>query len=96
MLPRDRDLDVIQAIGMPGGGIQMIGGLAPTQLFIIRKTPCDGQIIIAVDLNRALKDPKARPLVQAGDTLMLRYKPQEEILNFALGSYFLNGIYGRR
>ena len=96
MLPRDRDLDVIQAIGMPGGGIQMIGGLAPTQLFIIRKTPCDGQIIIAVDLNRALKDPKARPLVQAGDTLMLRYKPQEEILNFALGAYFLNGIYGRR
>ena len=105
-LPRDRDLDVLQAIGMSGGplsaggalggGIQSFGGVAPSQLFILRQTPCNGQIIISVDLTRAVKDPAARPLVQAGDILMIRFKPKEEILNFALGGFLLQGLYGRR
>ena len=79
-----------------GGGMQQFGGVSPSQLFILRKTPCDGQIIISVDLNRAVKDPAARPLVQSGDTLILRFKPLEEALNFALGSFLLRSIYGGR
>ena len=114
-LPRDFDIDVLQAMnGMGGvlanglggqqqgggfggnGGMQQFGGVSPSLLYILRKTPCDGQIIITVDLNRAVKDPAARPLVQAGDTLILRFKPQEEVLNFALGTFLLRSIYGGR
>ncbi|MEE3368558.1 MAG: polysaccharide biosynthesis/export family protein [Planctomycetota bacterium] len=117
-LPRDHDIDVLQAMGGMGGaisggmgggqqggggggfggngGMQQFGGVSPSLLYILRKTPCDGQIVITVDLNRAVKDPAARPLVQAGDTLILRFKPQEEVLNFALGTFLLRSIYGGR
>jgi hypothetical protein len=116
-LPRDRDLDVIEAMsfvggahiyggggqgggggGMGGGGMGggfgagSVGGVPPGRLFIIRKTPCNDQVIIAVDLSRAIRDPASRPLVQSGDTLVLQYKPSEEILNFGLGTFFTYGI----
>jgi protein involved in polysaccharide export with SLBB domain len=74
-------------------GAGNIGGVAPGNLFILRKTPCDGQIIIAVDLNRAINNPGARPLVQPGDTLILQYKPIEEVLNFGIGTFFTYGIF---
>jgi protein involved in polysaccharide export with SLBB domain len=113
-LPRDRDLDVIEAMAMVGGshiygghgggggfggggfgggfGASSVGGVPPGRLFILRKTPCNDQIIIAVDLSRAIRDPKSRPLVQSGDTLVLQYKPSEELLNFGLGTFFTFGI----
>ncbi len=75
-----------------GGGAGMVGGVPPGQLFIIRKTPCGDQITIAVDMVRALRDPRSRPLIQAGDMLWLQYKPSEEILNFGLGTFFTYGI----
>lgn len=75
-----------------GGAAQSLGGVSPGQLFIIRKTPCGGQVIIAVDVNRALRDPGARPLIQAGDILILRFKPSEEVLNFGIGTFFTYGI----
>jgi uncharacterized membrane protein YgcG len=78
--------------GGGGIGIGSIGGVPPGRLFIIRKTPCEDQIVIAVDLNRAINDPNARPLVQAGDTLILQYKPAEEIFNFGLGTFFTYGV----
>jgi hypothetical protein len=58
----------------------------------LRETPCDGQITIAVDLARAANSPGARPLVEPGDILILQHKPQEEILNFGLGTFFTYGI----
>jgi len=106
-LPRDYDLDVLGALAIAGQGVggplgqggvgvglspQSIGGAPPGQLFILRKTPCDGQITIEVDLNRAINSPAARPLVQPGDMLILRYKCEEEALNFALGTFFIQGI----
>ena len=66
--------------------------MAPGQLYIIRKTPCGDQITIAVDMVRALRNPRSRPLIQAGDMLWLQYKPSEEILNFSLGTFFTYGI----
>ncbi len=74
------------------GGAAMVGGVPPGQLFILRKTPCNGQITIAVDLSRAMQDPAARPLIQPGDVLVLQYKPFEEAINFALGTFFTFGI----
>jgi hypothetical protein len=75
-----------------GLGVSSVGGIPPGQLYILRKTPCDGQITIAVDLNRAINNPSARPLVQSGDILVLMYKPEEELLNFGLGTFFTFGI----
>ena len=78
--------------GLGGFNVASIGGAAPSQLFILRRTPCDGQITIAVDLNRAIQDPSARPLVMAGDVLLLQYKPIEEALNFSIGTFFTFGV----
>jgi hypothetical protein len=75
-----------------GNAATMLGGVSAGQLFILRKTPCGGQIIISVDMNRAIRDPSARPLIQSGDILILRYKPVEELLNFSIGTFFTYGI----
>tara|TARA_R110002049_G_scaffold27321_2_gene94059 strand:+ start:157385 stop:158827 length:1443 start_codon:yes stop_codon:yes gene_type:complete len=72
-----------------GGGF---GGAAPTQLYVIRKMPCGQEYNISVDLKRALNDPRERILVQPGDTLILRYKCHEEVVNFGLISFFTFGI----
>jgi protein involved in polysaccharide export with SLBB domain len=106
-LPRDYDLDVLGALAIAGTGIggpaasqggggsfspQSIGGAPPGQLFILRKTPCGDQITIAVDLTRAINSAGARPLIQSGDILILRYKCEEEALNFGLGYLLVSGL----
>jgi hypothetical protein len=105
-IPRDYDLDVLGAMAMAGTGLSSrgqggggggfgigsVGGVPPGILYILRKTPCNGQVTIEVDLSEATTDPRSRPLVMPGDTLILRYKPCEEILNFGLGSFFTFGI----
>jgi hypothetical protein len=78
--------------GGGGFGIGTIGGVPPGVLYVLRKTPCNGQITIEVDLARANLDPRERILIQPGDTLILRYKPCEELLNFGLGTFFTFGI----
>ncbi|QDS96722.1 Polysaccharide biosynthesis/export protein [Roseimaritima multifibrata] len=74
------------------GGIGGFGGVPPGQLYILRETECDGQVIIEVDLNKAIMNPRSRPLIQAGDVLILQYKCEEEIVNFGLGTFFTYGI----
>ncbi len=66
--------------------------MPPGRIFILRKTPCNGQINIEVDLARAINNPRERVLIQPGDTIILRYKPEEELLNFSLGTFFTYGI----
>jgi protein involved in polysaccharide export with SLBB domain len=82
--------------GMGGRGMmgaQSLGGVPPGMLYVLRRTPCDGQVTIEVDLARAINDPRDRPLVQPGDILILQYKPNEEILNFGLATFFTYGIF---
>lgn len=116
LLPRDYDLDALQAMALAGGSLGGNGRAAqggggggggrgggangfgvdtsvpPGLLYILRKTPCNGQIAIEVDLAQAINDPKARPLVQPGDTLILQYKCEEELINFGIGTFFTFGI----
>jgi protein involved in polysaccharide export with SLBB domain len=80
--------------GGGGGGGNVRRGLAPTNLIVLRKLPCGGQIPIRVDLNRALVDPAERILVQPGDTLILKYTICEEIYNAALGLFQVNYLLG--
>lgn len=104
-LPRDFDLDVLGAIAIAGGNIganqfggsQGVGALSngiipPSELIILRQTDGGGQLAISVDLVRAINDPRSRLLVKAGDTLILRYKPEEELANFGIATFFTYGI----
>lgn len=107
-IPRDYDLDALGAMAIAGsgvsssrggggggggmGGLAGLTGIAPGRLYILRKTPCNGQIAIEVDLARAINDPRERPIIQPGDTLILQYKPCEEALNFGTGAFFTFGI----
>ncbi len=100
-LPRDYDLDVVEAVaqvrgmlvnGAFGGnnlnGVQVQAGMGnpnPSSLTVIRRTPGGGQIPILVDLNRALTDPRERILVQPGDILIL-----QETRGEAFTRYFNN------
>ena len=68
-----------------GGGY---GGATPTQLYVIRKGPHGQEFTITVDLKEAYNDPSQRILVLPGDTLILRYKPHEEVMNFGLVTFF--------
>ncbi|WP_442506966.1 polysaccharide biosynthesis/export family protein [Novipirellula sp. SH528] len=105
-LPRDYDLDILGAMAIAGQGVGStasrgggsaigvgsVGGVPPGRVYILRKTRCDGQVAIEVDLAKAINDPRQRPLIQAGDTIILQYKCEEELLNFGLGSFFTFGI----
>ncbi len=74
------------------GGARGVGGVPPGRLFILRKTPCSGQVAIEVDLASAINDPRQRPLVQPGDTLILQYKCEEELINYGISTFFTFGI----
>lgn len=103
-IPRDYDLDALGAMAIAGAGVSSIqrssGGslvgntqlIPPGNLFILRKTPCNGQIAIQVDLSKSINNPGLRPIVQPGDTLILQYKPCEEAINFGIGAFFTYGI----
>jgi len=101
-VPRDYDLDVLGAMAIAGagigstansgGGIGGFRGIPPGRLFIIRPLPCNGQVTIEVDITKAISDPRERPLIQAGDTILLQFKPAEELLNFSVATFFTFGV----
>ncbi len=98
-LPRDEDLDVIEAISMIGGPLvnggvnsnnlsgsiieRGIGPPSPSLLTVLRRTPDGYQMPIRVDLREALRDPRQSLLIQAGDVLVLQETPGQ-----ALARYF--------
>jgi hypothetical protein len=103
-LPRDRPLDVIEAIArvrgpmvngafatnnLSGNLIQAgIGDDNPSLLIVVRRLPDGRQIPIRVDLNRALQDARERILVQPGDVLILQETPCA-----ALARYFGRTVF---
>ncbi|MCA9191407.1 MAG: polysaccharide biosynthesis/export family protein [Planctomycetales bacterium] len=104
-IPRDYDLDVLGAMAISGAGVStlnvrsgsssLVGGsqvIPPGRLYVLRNTPCNGQIAIEVDIAKAINDPRQRVIVQPGDTLILQYKPCEEAINFGIGAFFVYGI----
>lgn len=104
ILPRDYDLDVIQAItrvrgplingaygtNQLGGNLIQpgIGGPSPSLLTVYRKTPDGTQIPIRVDLNLALKDSRERLIVAAGDVLILQETPGESTSRYLTQTFF--------
>ncbi|HEY7310623.1 MAG TPA: polysaccharide biosynthesis/export family protein [Gemmataceae bacterium] len=98
ILPRDHDLDVLEALArirgslfngnfaasaLTGSIVQTgLGQPSPTLLTVIRKLPDGGQIPIRVDLGRAVRNPRERILVQPGDFLVLQETPGQAITRY--------------
>lgn len=114
-LPRDYDLDVVKAISfvkgplvngasatsnLSGGIIATgVGNPSPSLLTVLRRTKDGGQINIRVDLNRALRDPREKVLVQANDILILQETPEEALTRYATQVFrfdFLFTMFNRR
>jgi hypothetical protein len=106
ILPRDYDLDVLQAVAAVAGplvngavnfnnlsgSIQTpgLGFPSPSQVTILRRTPCGGQIPIKVSLNRALRDPRERVLIQPGDFLILQQTMGEALAQYTISNLRFN------
>jgi protein involved in polysaccharide export with SLBB domain len=104
VLPRDHDMDVIEAVsrvrgplfnGAFGGSnlsgtlIQPgIGNPSPSLLAVLRRTPGGGQVSIVVDLRDAVRHPEERLVVRAGDVLILQEKPGEALARYATQTFF--------
>ena len=98
VLPRDRDLDVLEAVTLVRGPLingafggsnlsgtliaSGVGNPSPTLLTVVRRTPGGGQVPIAVDLRCALRDPAERLLLKPGDLLILQEKPEEAFTRY--------------
>ena len=104
-LPRDYDIDVLEAMAMAGGsvsatagsggnsGFSGIGSILPaTQVTILRKCGCE-QVAIDVDLRYALAEPCERVIVQPGDLIILEYRKNELITNSIASIFQFGGIF---
>lgn len=84
--------------GFGGGGGLGGGQCQPSDLVVLRELPCGGHLPIKIDLKKALTDPSQRILVQPGDTLILRYTLEEDLINFVRSivsvNFLLNGFNG--
>jgi protein involved in polysaccharide export with SLBB domain len=109
-LPRDRDIDIVEAIAIANGSTGAPGGapasvfrsgagpgfiIPPTRAMIVRKLPGKQQVAIRVDLNQAVRNNKERVIIQPGDLIMLNYKPSEMASNVALNLFNLSYIWTR-
>lgn len=108
-LPRDYDLDVIDAIsiaqgrGPSGGGSNQIGGIASvnqdisvsaSNLVVIRRLADGRRVNIKIDVNKALRDENENLLVQPGDHLILRYTPIEAVGAFVERNLLAGSLIG--
>jgi protein involved in polysaccharide export with SLBB domain len=109
VVPRDYDLDVVQAISVVAGpidsgglnpinlsGTLLNGGIgfpSPSLVSVVRRTPGGGQVAIRVDLNRALRDPRERILIQPKDVILLQETPTEALTRYFTEMFKFNFLW---
>ena len=104
-LPRDYEIDVLEAISMTGGSVSSSAGsgsgsafrglgsiLPPTQVTVLRKCGCE-QVAIDVDLRYALAEPCERIIIQPGDLIILEYRKNELATNTIVSVFQFGGIF---
>ncbi len=105
-LPRDHDVDVLEAIAIANGHIDgpvntnanFINGpgnlFPPSRVLLVRRWGREQQMKIEVDISEAIDNPRERVIIQPGDLVILKYTPAEIALNTALNivnfNYALN------
>ncbi len=96
-IPRDYDIDVMEAISLSGGVSSATGGgrsaalLPPTQVTVLRKCGCE-QVAIDVDLRYVYANPAERVIIQPGDLIVLEYRNRERLLNSVISLFQYGGI----
>ena len=96
-LPRDYDIDVLEAISLAGGnspegrGARSAVIAPPTQVTILRKCDCE-QIAIDVDLRYVMSNPQERVIVQPGDMIVLQYRKRERLANTIASLFQYGGL----
>ncbi len=108
-IPRDYDIDVLQAIALSGGNIGSsagtnsngifgggggAGGILPATRIIVVRELCGEQVPIEVNLRRAMVDPTERIRIMPGDFITLEYTPLELIGNVVLNTVRINWFVG--
>jgi hypothetical protein len=97
-LPRDYDLDVVEAVVQIGGPLlngglnsdnfsgaivgEGLGNPSPKLLTVVRRMPDGGLMPIQIDLNKATREPSLRILVQPGDLLVLQETPGQAVIRY--------------
>ncbi len=107
-LPRDEDVDILEALAIAEGSVGGFGGttavavlragagvgniIPPTRALVLRKLPNGQQLQIRVNLTLAKRDPNERIKIMAGDFISMYYKPGELVGNAALNFFNFNWI----
>lgn len=104
-LPRDYDIDVLEAMALAGGNgsataggggggsFRGLGSIFPaTQVTVLRRCGCE-QVAIDVDLRYALRDPSERVIIQPGDLIVLEHRKHELITNSILSVFQFGGFF---
>jgi len=105
-LPRDQDIDVLEAIALSTGSVggplgqsgnALAGGAPgfmkePTQVIIVRSLPGGRQFAIRIDLDKALQNPRERILIQNEDVVLLYFRPAEGFFNGGMNLVRFNFI----
>ena len=107
-LPRDYDLDILQALSLAtsrgnAGAARTVGGvsalnndvsISPSTVIVLRKLPDGGEVPIKVDLYRARTDLSERIVIQPGDYILLQYTPLEAIAAFVERHLLEGALFG--
>ncbi len=96
-MPRDHDIDILEAVSLANVGVGGVGAqsgvnfvktgsgpgniLPPSRALVIRKLPNGQQISIRVDLNLAQRDRRHRLIIQPQDFVALHYTPGQTFCN---------------
>ena len=108
-LPRDQDLNVLEALSIAtsrqggSGAARQIGGvsalnndvtISPSNVIVIRKLPEGGEVPIKIDLYEARNDLAERLIIQPGDYIYLQYTPLEAIGAFVDRHLLEGALFG--
>jgi protein involved in polysaccharide export with SLBB domain len=107
-LPRDYDLDVLQAIALVGGPLANggftqnafiaqafatgLGNPSPALVTVLRQLPNGQQLPIRVDLTRALRDRRERVLIRPNDVLVMQEKPGDAVVRYLTQQFRFNTV----
>jgi protein involved in polysaccharide export with SLBB domain len=103
-LPRDYQIDVLEAIAMAGASVgaavgtnssQVSGAATPGAVFpatrvVILRRRGHRQVPIEVDVRHAFSDPRERIKIEPGDFITLEYRPAELVGNLIMSTLRFN------